>query len=440
MGAKQFTCEEAEDHTIRQRVCRGKDLSDAAFQIVLTAAREFMRKAEMMNPLDAIDVDKTTVSDLSDCTPASSHKRKKKVTCEPQKRFQLNPSQANLSRQGDFQEQQQQAEIFAMATCHYYQERQKKNGMSAHKVAELYNNEHNVNISKQTLQEYVQNGQVGMPLGRKGPAPGKLSEGTLNTLVEAFESYSKLNQINQAGHLNTHLGYLEVVQDVVRPLLPRIGPNLVNQLLKRTSIDFKGKVAIPMEERRTRWTTYSKLNMWFNQWETDLVDLGFAYRQEDGSVVIPPKQLGRIINIDETALSLDGANGRCGGRPRVQFYHSSIPVSHRRTSKSSMTITMITGSSAAGEAIAPHFQFPTKAKPENAKLNIDILTKMKKVEGVFGKPKLMSFPTTFQMNEKAGMNEIEFEKYVEDNIIRLYPDAADLPGKRVMLKVDSGPG
>ena len=105
-----------------------------------------------------------------------------------------------------------------------------------------------------------------------------------------------------------------------------------------------------------------------------------------------------------------------------------------------MTITMITGSSAAGEAIAPHFQFPTKAKPENAKLNIDILTKMKTVEGVFGKPKLTSFHTTFRMNDKGGMNEIEFEIYVEDNLIRLYPDAADLPGKRVMIEVDSGPG
>ena len=113
-----------------------------------------------------------------------------------------------------------------MATCHYYQERQKKNGMSAHKVAELYNKEYNVNISKRTLQKYIQNGQVGMPLGRKGPAPGKLSEGIFNILVEAFESYSKLNQINQVGHQNTHLGYLgEVIQDVVRPLLPQIGPN-----------------------------------------------------------------------------------------------------------------------------------------------------------------------------------------------------------------------
>ena len=138
-------------------------------------------------------------------------------------------------------------------------------------------------------------------------------------------------------------------------------------------------------------------------------------------------------------MSLDGANGQCGGRPRVEFYDSSIPVSHRQMSKSSMTITMITTSSAAGEAIALHFQFPTKAKPGNEGLNIDILMKIKTVEDLFGEVKLTQFPTAFRMNEKGGMNELEFEKYMEDNLIRLYPDAADIPSMRVLLKVDSPP-
>ena len=38
------------------------------------------------------------------------------------------------------------------------------------------------------------------------------------------------------------------------------------------------------------------------------------------------------------------------------------------------------------------------------------------------------------------MDEAEFEKYVKNNIIPLYPDALDIPGKRVLVKVDSGPG
>ena len=37
------------------------------------------------------------------------------------------------------------------------------------------------------------------------------------------------------------------------------------------------------------------------------------------------------------------------------------------------------------------------------------------------------------------MNKEEFEKYVEKNIAQLYPDAQDIPGSRVIFKVDSGP-
>ena len=38
------------------------------------------------------------------------------------------------------------------------------------------------------------------------------------------------------------------------------------------------------------------------------------------------------------------------------------------------------------------------------------------------------------------MNEVEFEKYINNNVRTLWPDVEDVPGKRVALKVDSGPG
>jgi hypothetical protein len=44
------------------------------------------------------------------------------------------------------------------------------------------------------------------------------------------------------------------------------------------------------------------------------------------------------------------------------------------------------------------------------------------------------------MNEKEGMTDDEFKKYIEYSICPLYPDMEDKPGKRVLLKVDSGPG
>jgi hypothetical protein len=50
------------------------------------------------------------------------------------------------------------------------------------------------------------------------------------------------------------------------------------------------------------------------------------------------------------------------------------------------------------------------------------------------------WPCTIGMNEKGGMTDDEFEKYIDNSIVPLYPDLEDMPGKRVLLKVDSGPG
>ena len=64
----------------------------------------------------------------------------------------------------------------------------------------------------------------------------------------------------------------------------------------------KGETA---EDRRILWTTYDNLKTWFDNWEHDLVELGFATKDASGHVVIPEEQLSRIINMDETCLSLD---------------------------------------------------------------------------------------------------------------------------------------
>jgi hypothetical protein len=38
------------------------------------------------------------------------------------------------------------------------------------------------------------------------------------------------------------------------------------------------------------------------------------------------------------------------------------------------------------------------------------------------------------------MDNTEFSKYLLDLVSRLYPDRADEPGRRVLVKIDSGPG
>jgi len=62
-----------------------------------------------------------------------------------------------------------------------------------------------------------------------------------------------------------------------------------------------------------------------NIWEFDLMDLGFATRGADGTVTIPDEQLYYIINFNETCLSLDGSEGRRGGRPQMTLHDPRLP-------------------------------------------------------------------------------------------------------------------
>ena len=68
-----------------------------------------------------------------------------------------------------------------------------------------------------------------------------------------------------------------------------------------------------MDDHRILWTTYKNLRSWFHNCMVDLVELGFATRENDGSVEITDEQLNRITNLGETCLSMGGSKGKRGG-------------------------------------------------------------------------------------------------------------------------------
>ena len=174
----------------------------------------------------------------------------------------------------------------------------------------------------------------------------------------------------------------------------------------------------------------------------DCLELGFAEKDASGATIFPEEQLHNILNIDETCLSLDGSKGARGGRPEVIFFDPRFPLVGKETSKSGLTTTMIGGSTAAGEALPPHFQFQTSAQTaEREQMRVDMMQFVPAgIYGHFGNGEEKLWPVTFAMNAKGGMDDEEFEKYVFNSIVPLYPNAEDKPGKRVMIKVDSGPG
>jgi hypothetical protein len=126
--------------------------------------------------------------------------------------------------------------------------------------------------------------------------------------------------------------------------------HLIERCLKDTAVNLLATKGNMQEHRRILWNTYRNLELWFNTWEDNLVELGFAkFDEETKACKVHDNQLARILNIDESACSVDGANGQRGGRPSAVLSDPSLPSSGIATSKSNSSTTLITGASAAGD-------------------------------------------------------------------------------------------
>ena len=60
--------------------------------------------------------------------------------------------------------------------------------------------------------------------------------------------------------------------------------------------------------------------------------------------------------------------------------------------------------------------------------------------GKFGCEEVRLWPVSFGMNTKGGMYDHDFELYLLNDIVPLFPYTKDQKGKRVLLKVDGKMG
>ncbi len=184
------------------------------------------------------------------------------------------------------------------------------------------------------------------------------------------------------------------------------------------------------EDRHICWTTYQNLSLWFDSWEVFLVDYGFATISQTGELIVAENTKKRILNMDETCLSLDRSNSNCGGHPTVTYYDFCFPQLGKATSKSALTTTMISGSTAVGEPLIPHFQFQTLALTAKAEaIRIEMICYMLDVRGAFGYEDEQSFPTVRGLNKKGGLDDDEFFEYLKKLIMKLYFNAAPVKGR-----------
>jgi len=267
-------------------------------------------------------------------------------------------------------------------------------------------------------------------------------------MENAFVTFLKLEQANSKKQSTlTELGLRVNAMVNATGQHHKTRNDLAKKLKSNTAHHFEVNNRNFQEARRLQWTTHANLRAWFEQFKATLIDLGFARARndrdidEEGMVVFFPNQKRRIVNMDETDGSLDNTNGQRGGRKPMVFYAPDIGGGGTQANKSSYSPTIICGSNAAGEALPVHFQLKTSAKTqERERFNIEFMVHSQDINVRFGHDKVKSFPCSFGLNDKAGMNAEELEKYFYKTILPLFPDLEDVPRKRVIVKVDSGPG
>ena len=228
--------------------------------------------------------------------------------------------------------------------------------------------------------------------------------------------------------------------------MPKSGEDLARKLKRETADELNVGKKNMQEHRRIMWTTANNLSIWFDTWEATLIELGFARKKQveeedtvEGSLFFYTPE--RIINFDETDGTLDNTTGNRGGRPAIVFYSSDVVGGATVANKSAYSPTIICAVNALGEALPPHFQLKTQSKTDaGERFSIDFIANVKGIRGRFGFTEERVFDVTFGMNEKAGMNADELDKYIENSILPLYPDVEDVQGKRLLIKLDSGPG
>ena len=287
---------------------------------------------------------------------------------------------------------------FRCATIMYDCERKKVDGLSARAVVELIRLDTHVQLCARTIQKKVKEGEFGVSPLRRGPK-GSIPDCHFTNLCMAVKSFVTINQLNSNVRVLSEKRLVLLVKKVIYGKQDFDGQKLVRRVLRDTGLELSKIKSHNAEDRRIRWTNKDNINMWMENWEHDLVELGFAWRDHDttgGKIHIPEEMLYLIINLDETNLSLCGATTNRGGRTEALIYDPRFSMVGKATSKSSLSSTMIAGSNAAGEALPPHIQFATKAQNlEAMRLDFDVVEHVPQVLGRFGCEEERAWPVTF---------------------------------------------
>ena len=200
------------------------------------------------------------------------------------------------------------------------------------------------------------------------------------------------------------------------------------------------------EVRRVLWMSYELLKKHYTRWEATLLELGFARPAESddeksqGNIVILCPE--RIIQADEAALTLNGDDEKAGGRPSMFPVAEVVPDGGEPAQKTSAKCTLLQAINFADEVLPPFFIFPTQGqgRANYARINPKTVESFHQVEGQYGLTKRFFFDPLIAKSKIGSMTAELWKTWITTIIPSYYPDTADIRGKRVLIKADSGPG
>ncbi len=216
---------------------------------------------------------------------------------------------------------------------------------ASRKATELFS----LQVQPDTVRKCVKNGKA--TVGRSGPK-GKFTEAEMGTLEVAVLSFVALSQANCAKEQKTEdliAAVQAVIKDAAQGRALKDPRAFWRRMQSRLAMNISTDAEALIELRRQIWTTYGNLNAWFDGWERFVLEKGFACRGTDGTVYFSELQKRRIINLDETKLSLDGSDGGIGGRPANVIIVKNQFRSGTATNKTNISSTLMCGSNAAGK-------------------------------------------------------------------------------------------
>ena len=319
---------------------------------------------------------------------------------------------------------------------------------TAEKCADAMNRAFGVDgLTGYALQHALKVGNIGKSPPRKG-APRVLPEIIHDNLCIAFYTMNAIDQANCTKALNRQELMSLATKIVNTKLESNIdGVHLYKTIEKRLSRKQELRDNDPREARRVQWLTYSTQKKHYENWETFLVEDGFARlpenteEQENAGHVIFFGGMDRfVVNYDEMDFSLCGKGQERTGRPSKTPTSTALPASGHKEDKSSRNVTLCVGFNMADELLPIFIIFPSKAKEENHKMAFVRATHYHQIPGRWGLQREHTANCEFGFSLKGGMTASLHRKYHEKILRPLWPGVQNVVGRKCVFKADSGPG